>query len=436
VTDGDQSVAEQLAAVSADAWNHIAVTLTRLTGDRELAEDCVQDAFARALVRWPVDGVPGKPMAWLMTTARNRAMDRARRALVEAEKLRLIARQAAREPPDLVPEAELIADDRLEMMFACAHPALPIEAQVALSLSSLTGLTAAEIADAFLVSERTMRQRVFRAKQRLRRVGAPLLPREQDLRPRLPAVLHVLYLMFNAGYGGIGGDGRVHECLLQEALRLGRLLVDLVPGEPEATGLLALMLLHDARRGARGRDREFVALSDQDRSRWNRSEIADGIALADRAARAGRPGPFQIRAEIAACHDSAPTYAETDWWRISLLYGQLARMDSFASVIPCQSLAVGMADSPEVGLLMVGEPPALKSPDVPDPAPRQYPTVGGTPPLAVRYQLLPGIRGYLLRLSGLLAESADAYREALDAAASIAQFRAELLGPHASFEAM
>ena len=435
MTGGDQSVAEQLAAVSAEAWDHIAVTLTRLTGDRELAEDCVQDAFTRALVRWPVDGVPGKPMAWLMTTARNRALDRARRALVEAEKLRLIARQTAREPPDPAPEAELIADDRLEMMFACAHPALPVEAQVALSLSSLTCLSAAEIADAFLVSERTMRQRVFRAKQRLRRVGAPLLPLEQDLPTRLPAVLHVLYLMFNAGYGGIGADGPVHEHLLDEAVQLARILVDLVPGEPEATGLLALMLLHDARRGERRYEREFVALGDQDRSGWDRAQIAEGIALADRAARVGRPGPFQIRAEIAACHDSAPTYAEADWWRISLLYGQLARMDSFASVIPCQSLAVGMADSPEVGLLMVGEPPTLKSADAPDATARQFPTVGGTPPLAVRYQLLPGIRGYLLRLSGLLAESADAYREALDAASSIAQFRAELLGPHASFEA-
>jgi RNA polymerase sigma-70 factor, ECF subfamily len=432
VTDGEPSVAEQLAAVSADAWDHIAVTLTRLTGDRELAEDCVQDAFARALVRWPVDGVPGKPMAWLMTTARNRAMDRARRALVEAEKLRLIARQTAREPPDLVADAEVIADDRLEMMFACAHPALPIEAQVALSLSSLTCLPAAEIADAFLVSERTMRQRVFRAKQRLRRVGAPLLPLEQDLPVRLPAVLHVLYLMFNAGYGGIRADGPIHECLLEEAMRLGRLLVDLVPGEPEAVGLLALMKLHNARRGARRRERDF-ALFDQDRSRWDRAEIADGIALADRAARAGRAGPFQVRAEIAACHDSAPTYAQTDWWRISTLFGQLARMDAFASVIPCQSLAVGMADSPEVGLLIVAEPPTLKSADATD---WRHPTVGGTPPLAVRYQLLPGIRGYLLRLSGLLAESADAYREALDAAASIAQFRAEPLGPCASFEAI
>jgi RNA polymerase sigma-70 factor, ECF subfamily len=432
VTGGDQSVAEQLAAVSADAWDHIAVTLTRLTGDRELAEDCVQDAFARALVRWPVDGVPGKPMAWLMTTARNRAMDRARRALVEAEKLRLIAREAAREPPDLVADAELIADDRLEMMFACAHPALPIEAQVALSLSSLTSLTAAEIADAFLVSERTMRQRVFRAKQRLRRVGAPLLPLEQDLPMRLPAVLHVLYLMFNAGYGGIGADGRVHESLLEEALRLGRVLVDLMPGESEAVGLLSLMLLHDARRGARRHQREFVPLFAQDRSRWNRAEIADGLALADRSARAGRPGPFQLRAEIAACHDSAPTYEETDWWRISLLFGQLARMDSFASVIPCQSLAVGGADSPEVGLLIVTEPPTQKPAGLDD---GRHPAVGGTPPLAVRYQLLPGIRGYLLRLSGLLAESADAYREALDAAASIAQFRAELLGPRRSFEA-
>jgi RNA polymerase sigma-70 factor, ECF subfamily len=432
VTDGEPSVPEQLAAVSADAWDHIAVTLTRLTGDRELAEDCVQDAFARALVRWPVDGVPGKPMAWLMTTARNRAFDRARRALVEAEKLRLIARQTAREPPDLVPEAELIADDRLEMMFACAHPALPIEAQVALSLSSLTSLSAGEIADAFLVSERTMRQRVFRAKQRLRRVGAPLLPLEQDLPMRLPAVLHVLYLMFNAGYGGIGADGPVHEGLLDEALRLGRVLVDLVPDEPEAAGLLSLMLLHDARRGARRHQREFVPLFAQDRSRWNRAEIADGLALADRAARAGRPGPFQLRAEIAVCHDSAPSYAETDWWRISLLYAQLARMDSFASAIPCQSLAVGTADSPEAGLLIVTDPPEQKTAGPDD---GRYPTVGGTPPLAVRYQLLPGIRGYLLRLSGLLAESADAYREALDAAASIAQFRAELLGPRASFEA-
>jgi RNA polymerase sigma-70 factor (ECF subfamily) len=371
-------------------------------------------------------------MAWLMTTARNRAFDRARRALVEAEKLRLIARQTAREPPDLVPEAELIADDRLEMMFACAHPALPIEAQVALSLSSLTSLSAGEIADAFLVSERTMRQRVFRAKQRLRRVGAPLLPLEQDLPMRLPAVLHVLYLMFNAGYGGIGADGPVHEGLLDEALRLGRVLVDLVPDEPEAAGLLSLMLLHDARRGARRHQREFVPLFAQDRSRWNRAEIADGLALADRAARAGRPGPFQLRAEIAVCHDSAPSYAETDWWRISLLYAQLARMDSFASAIPCQSLAVGTADSPEAGLLIVTDPPEQKTAGPDD---GRYPTVGGTPPLAVRYQLLPGIRGYLLRLSGLLAESADAYREALDAAASIAQFRAELLGPRASFEA-
>src|ERR1700744_3814041 len=174
---GEASVADLLAAVAAVAWDHIAVTLTRLTGDRELAEDCVQDAFARALVRWPVDGVPGKPMAWLMTTARNRALDRARRAVVEAAKLRLIARETAREPPDTMPDAAVIADDRLEMMFACAHPALPIEAQVALSLSALTGLPAAEIADAFLVTERTMRQRLFRAKQRLRRGGGAFLSR-------------------------------------------------------------------------------------------------------------------------------------------------------------------------------------------------------------------------------------------------------------------
>jgi RNA polymerase sigma-70 factor, ECF subfamily len=244
----------------------------------------------------------------------------------------------------------------------------------------------------------------------------------------------VLYLMFNAGYGGIGADGPVHEALLQEAIRLGRLLVDLVPREPEAAGLLSLMLLHDARRSARRREREFVPLFAQDRSRWNRAEIAEGVVLADRAARAGRPGPFQIRAEIAVCHDSAPSHADTDWWRISLLFSQLARMDSFASVIPCQSLAVGSADSPEAGLLIVAEPDAMKAAGQADRADARYRSDAGTP-LAVRYQLLPGIRGYLLRLSGLLAESADAYREALDAAASIAQFRAERLGVRASFEA-
>jgi RNA polymerase sigma-70 factor (ECF subfamily) len=420
---GEAPVADLLAAVAAVAWDHIAVTLTRLTGDREEAEDCVQDAFARALVRWPVDGVPGKPMAWLMTTARNRALDRARRAMVEATKLRLIAREAAREPPDTMPDAAVIADDRLELMFACAHPALPIEAQVALSLSALTGLPAGEIADAFLVTERTMRQRLFRAKQRLRRVGAPFLPSDTDLRTRLPAVLHVVYLMFNAGYEGLGVDGPVRPSMLDEALRLGRLLVDLMPGEPEAAGLLALMLLHDARRGARGLDRGFIDLPAQDRSRWDLAEIAEGIALGHRAAQTGRVGPYQVRAAIAACHDSAATAADTDWWQLSVLYGQLSRLDSFASVIPCQSLPVGVADSPEAGLLIVAEPPVVKPEDETEEAQR---TAGGTTRPAVRYQLLPGIRGHLLRLSGLLGESADAYREALDAASSIAQYRAEL----------
>jgi RNA polymerase sigma-70 factor, ECF subfamily len=199
--------------------------------------------------------------------------------------------------------------------------------------------------------------------------------------------------------------------------------VDPMPGEPEAAGLLALMLLHDARRGARGLDREFIVLPDQDRSRWDLAEIAEGIALAHRAAQAGRVGPYQVRAAIAACHDSAATAADTDWWQLSVLYGQLSRLDSFASVIPCQSLPVGVADSPEAGLLIVAEPPVVKPEDERGEA---QPTAGGTTRPAVRYQLLPGIRGHLLRLSGLLGESADAYREALDAASSIAQYRAEL----------
>jgi RNA polymerase sigma-70 factor (ECF subfamily) len=236
-------------------------------------------------------------------------------------------------------------------------------------------------------------------------------------------VLHVLYLMFNAGYEGLGVDGPVRPSMLDESLRLGRLLVDLMPAEPEAAGLLALMLLHHARRGARELDREFVDLPDQDRSIWDLAEIAEGIALAHRAAQAGRVGPYQLRAAIAACHDSAATAAETDWWQLSVLYGQLSRLDSFASVIPCQSLSVGVADSPEAGLLIVAEPPVVK-PDDEMEATRL--TAGRTTRPAVRYQLLPGIRGRLLRLSGLLGESADAYREALDAAPSIAQYRAEL----------
>jgi len=419
-------------AVFREEWGRITASLIAMTGDWDLAEECAQDAFTRALSAWDRDGVPERPGAWLTTAARNRAIDVLRRRANEAAKLQ----QALMLAPDPGPPAASdggISDDRLRLIFTCCHPALPAEARVALTLRTLTGLTTPEIARAFLVPEPTMAQRLVRAKKKIQAAAIPYrMPPASLLPERLSGVLAVLYLLFNEGYRASSGAGLVRPELIAEAIRLARLLLTLQPGELETADLLALMLLNDSRRGARtDAAGDPVPLPEQDRTRWDRDEIDEGLRLLAVAADREQPGPYLLQAEIAACHDSAATHAETDWWRISLLFGQLARTDSFASVIPCQSLAVGMADSPEVGLLMVNEPPTTKSAE-PD---GRYPNVGGTPPLAVRYQLLPGIRGYLLRLSGLLAESADAYREALDAAASIAQFRAELLGRRESFEA-
>jgi RNA polymerase sigma-70 factor (ECF subfamily) len=401
-----------------DGREQITAKLTRLTGDRGIAEECAQDAFARALARWPIDGIPDKPLAWLVTTARNRALDRARRAVVEAEKLRLLARMAAREPAEAT-EAAVIPDDRLEMMFTCAHPTLGTDAQVALILSALTSLSTAEIADAFLVTERAMRQRLFRAKQRLRQVAAPLSPSPvTDLPRRLPAVLHVVHVLFNAGYAGIGDAGPLRQNLLDEALALGRLLASLLPGEPETQGLLALMLLHHARRGAvagsAGKQRDgsaalLVPLAEQDRSRWNRTEIAEGLNLAVMAISAGRPGPFQAQAAIAALHDMAPAAAATDWQRMARWYAELDRLTPRPFVMSSQSLATAIADSPEAGLLFVAEPLPGR--------------------LRARYDLPPGARAGLLRRAGRLTEAADGYQQALTGAASIALARAEIPGP-------
>jgi RNA polymerase sigma-70 factor, ECF subfamily len=406
------SVTAALAGLFPDGWDFITATLTRLTSDRGLAEECAQDAFARALARWPVDGIPDKPLAWLVTTARNRALDRARRAMVEAEKLRLLAREAARQQLETVRHAA-IPDERLEMMFTCAHPALTTDAQVALILSALTGLSTADIADAFLVTERAMRQRLFRAKQRLRQAGTPLTPpRLADLPRRLPAILHVLHLMFSAGYAGTGGAGPLPQ-RMDDALALSRMLVSLLPGEPEALGLLALMLLHHARRdacsvsveGGDGRRvTRHVAVAEQDRLRWDRAEIAEGLNLAVLAISAGRPGPFQVQAAIASFHDVAPAAAATNWRAIARCYAKLAEVTPRPAVIPSQSLATAIADSPEAGLLFVCEPKGGR-------AGRQY-------------ELPPAARAGLLRRTRRLADAASAYQEALDEAASIAAARA------------
>lgn len=402
MTGRDDPVTAAAAAVFADGWGRITATVIRLTGDWDLAEKCAQDAFAQALARWPVDGVPDKPLAWLTTTARHRALDRVRRASVEAGKLRLLAEETMRMPGP-ASESGGIPDDRLELMFTCAHPALATDAQVALTLRSLACLSTAEIAHAFLVSEHTMGQRLFRAKQKVRHAGIPFrVPPGHLLPERLPAVLHVLYLLFNEGYGASGGTDLVRPRLLEEAIRLARVLTSLMPDEPEAPGLLALMLLQDSRRAARLDEAgDFTPLDQQDRSRWNSVQIAEGLELIEQALRRGRPGPFQIQAAIAACHASAPAAAETDWRQIALLYEQLARLAPNPVVALNRAVAVGMAESPEAGLLLVDE---------------LADALGG-------YHLLPATQADLLRRAGRRAEAAAAYRKALDLAPTEAEQR-------------
>ncbi len=336
-------------------------TLIRLTGDFDLAEDAVQEAFIVALERWPRDGLPRNPGAWITTTARNRAIDRLRRARRLAEKEPLIAREAeitaelAAIEPDEERDVSPIADDRLRLIFTCCHPALPIEAQVGLTLRTLGGLTTPEIARAFLVPEPTLAQRLVRAKKKIRDAGIPYrVPPDHLLPERLDAVLRVIYLVFNEGYAASSGDAIVRRELCGEAIRLGRVLVELMPDEPEALGLLALMLLHDARREARvGPDGALVLLEDQDRGRWDRGRIAEGSTLVERALRMRRPGPYQLQAAIAAVHDEADLSDETDWAQIALLYDALLDLDPSPVVELNRAVAVAMVDGPERGLALM-----------------------------------------------------------------------------------
>ena len=287
-----------MEAAVADAfkeeWGRIVATLIRTTGDWDLAEECAQDAFARALETWPRDGVPRRPGAWLTTTARNRAMDRLRRRSTGRDKLQEVAMST--DPDEPGDDESGVTDDRLRLIFTCCHPALPLEARVALTLRTLAGLTTSEIARAFLVSEPTMAKRLVRAKRKIRNAGIPYRVPPANLLPeRTGGVLAVLYLLFNEGYSASTGADLVRERLSAEAIRLARALAQLMPDEPEALGLLALMLLHDARRSARvDREGDLVTLEEQDRSLWDRDVISEGVDLLDAALRLGRPGPYQV----------------------------------------------------------------------------------------------------------------------------------------------
>jgi RNA polymerase sigma-70 factor, ECF subfamily len=372
-------------------------TLIRVLGDFDRAEEAVQDAFLSALQRWPSGGVPANPGAWITTTARNKAIDRLRRERRLAEKQAELAQLMALDPggPEQHNRSSVV-DDRLRLIFTCCHPALSPEARVALTLRTLGGLQTAEIARAFLVPEPTMAQRLVRAKAKIRAAGIPYrVPPDHLLPERLDGVLAVLYLVFNEGYVASGGDALVRRELCDEAIRLARLLAALMPDEPEVLGLLALLLLHHARRDARvGAGGELVLLGDQDRSRWDQAMIVEGVGVLDRAVRLGRLGPDRVQAAIATLHATAASPEATDWGRILALYDALRRMSPSPVVELNRAVAIAMAHGPEQGLALVAELAAGGALD--------------------GYHLFHATRADLLRRLGRDAEAAAAYRQALE----------------------
>jgi RNA polymerase sigma-70 factor, ECF subfamily len=374
----------------------VLATLIRLLGDFDLAEEALQDAFMAAAERWPRDGVPANPRAWLISAGRFKAIDRLRRrARFDAVLGELAARlddRVAADPADQ--DDQTLEDDRLRLVFICCHPALPPDAQVAMTLREVCGLTTEEIARAFLTGPPTVAQRIVRAKAKIRAAGIPYeVPPPEELPERLDTVLAVVYLVFTEGYAPASGDAVVRADLADEAIRLGRLLAELLP-EPEALGLLALMLLQDARRPARtAAGADLVLLGDQDRSRWDQARVAEGAALLGRAAASGRVGPYALQAAIAATHAGAATAEATDWDRIVGLYDRLASADPSPVVELNRAVAVSMRDGPASGLALVD---ALLD--------------GGQ---LGTYHLAHATRADLLRRLGRTADARAAYERAL-----------------------
>jgi RNA polymerase sigma-70 factor, ECF subfamily len=372
-------------------------------GDFDLAEEAVADAYVAALERWPSDGIPANPGAWITTTARNRAIDRLRRARTLVAKTDALSRDAAfdatRAQAALLAavedELDPIPDDQLRLIFTCCHPALAPEASIALTLRTLGGLTTPEIARAFLVPEATLAQRLVRAKRKIREAGISYaVPPADRLGERLDSVLRVLYLVFNEGYDASSGDVLIRRELCVEAIRLARLVAELLPGEPEGLGLLALMLLTDARRPAReGPDGAMIRLEDQDRSRWDAVRIAEGAGLVARALAMGRAGPYQLQAAIAAVHDEAPAAADTDWPQILGLYEVMVRVAPSPVVALNRAVALAQVAGPAVGLAAMD--------------------VLATDPAMAWYRFFHAARADLLRRLGRDAEAAAAYDRAL-----------------------